>query len=594
MLNKNILINKTILYVEDDANTREEIAFFLEKFALKVYIAENGKEGLELYKEYAPDIVITDIQMPVMNGLDMIKEIKKINTKVPTIVTTAFNETTYLLNAINSGVNRYILKPINLKNMIKEIIDLLDEYECEPLSQSLNYKGDILEVNSEWLQYLGYEQSEVIGKSAKDFIDKSSFETFTSAIKSLKEYGSINSIKLSLQHKNSSKLEVVLSGSLKYTKKGDLETIELELKNINYFQQSQNQIAKVLEKEHYLRGLITTYAQIGSAIAQATSLEEFLQNVTNAFTKNSEYEHTFMTTLNTGNRFKIVAQSQHEKLDMKELLGETFVLSKNTYFPIHEAYDSKNLVIVDDISKLIDFPEKKYFDNADISINAIVCLPIKLQRGKGCLGFLTLHFNNTPKFNKEELELFETISETVAFGIQAFNDKKEKEELIKKLDIQATTDTLTGCTNRFKGNIIGGREIERSLRYDRKLSILYFDIDYFKDVNDTLGHEQGDVVLKRSAALAQELLRTSDSIVRWGGEEFIIILPETTLESAMKIAEKLRSGFEKSEFIKDRIVTASFGVVELKDKESWDELVKRADDLMYKAKKSGRNRVVNA
>ena len=132
------------------------------------------------------------------------------------------------------------------------------------------------------------------------------------------------------------------------------------------------------------------------------------------------------------------------------------------------------------------------------------------------------------------------------------------------------------------------------MRYKRELSILYFDIDYFKDINDTFGHEQGDIVLKESARLATSLLRTSDSMVRWGGEEFIIILPETNLKSATTIAEKLRLEFEKAKFIKDRTVTASFGVVSLQENESWDELLKRADDLMYKAKKSGRNRVVNA
>jgi diguanylate cyclase (GGDEF)-like protein/PAS domain S-box-containing protein len=593
VLNKNILTSKTILYVEDDENTREEIAFFLEKFALKIYIAKNGKEGLALYKKYSPDIVVTDIQMPVMNGIDMIKEIKKIDATIPTIVTTAFNETAYLLNAINIGVNRYILKPINLKKMIQEIIDLLDEYEYEPLYQSLDHNGHILDVNAEWLAFLGYELKEILGKSFKDFIDKDSLEILDDALESLKEHGSISSIKLGLKHKDGSKLEVVASATLHYTKKEGLERVEFELKNINYFKHSQNSINRVLEKERYLRGLITTYAHIGSAIAQSTSLEEFLQNVTNAFIKNSEYEHTFIAIIDQEENLAIEAQSKHEKLDISKLLGKNFSVTQNTYFPIREAFYSKNMVIVDDISKLLDFPEKKFFNSIEININAIVALPINLKVAKKYLGVLVLHFNNTPKFNKEELNLFDTISETVAFGIQAFRDKKEKEELIEMLDIQATTDALTGCINRYKGSAIGQKEVERSLRYGRKLSLLYFDIDYFKDINDTLGHEKGDVVLKESAEFAKELLRASDVIVRWGGEEFIIILPETTLESAIKIAEKLRYGFEKAEFIKGRVVTASFGVVELLKDENWDGLIKRADDLMYKAKKSGRNRVVH-
>jgi len=594
MLNKNVLTSKTILYVEDDESTREEIAFFLEKFAKKIYIGKNGEEGLALFKEYSPDLVITDIQMPVMNGIDMIKEIKEIDSSVPTMVTTAFNETTYLLNAINSGVNRYILKPINMKKMINEIIELLDEGEHQPLYQSLDHNGNILDANREWLAFLGYGLNEVIGKNFKDFVDDSMQNIVKDIFVHLKENGFVNGVKLKVKHRDGSKIEVVLYATLYYTKKEGLERVDIELKNISSFSHSQSRIKKALEEERYLRGLITTYAHIGSAIARANSLEEFLQNVCNSFLENSEYEHTFIAIFDSKKILKIVAQSEHDSLDIIELIGNDFDISDNIYFPINEAINSENMIIIDDIAKLIDFPIKKVLNSIDININAIVALPIRLKSKEKCFGFLTLHFNNTPKFNKEELELFETISETVAFGIQAFEDQKEKESLIKKLDIQATTDTLTGCINRYKGNLIGKKEVERSLRYKRELSVLYFDIDYFKDINDTFGHEQGDIVLRDSAALTKKLLRTSDSMVRWGGEEFIIILPESTLESATTIAEKLRAEFEKAEFIKGRRVTASFGVVALLENETWDDLVKRADDFMYKAKKSGRNRVVNA
>lgn len=120
-------------------------------------------------------------------------------------------------------------------------------------------------------------------------------------------------------------------------------------------------------------------------------------------------------------------------------------------------------------------------------------------------------------------------------------------------------------------------------------SIIYCDIDYFKKINDLYGHEKGDEVLKHVAALLQRYTRASDFVVRWGGEEFLIVLPSVSLTDALHLAKRLRKAVHNA--VEDLRVSCSFGVAEHEEQESIDETVKRADEALYKAKESGRDRI---
>jgi len=111
----------------------------------------------------------------------------------------------------------------------------------------------------------------------------------------------------------------------------------------------------MLKKERYLRGLITTHALISSTIAQTSSLDTFLQEVTNSFVENVEYEHAFISLFETKDKLKTISQSQNEKLDIIKIIGETFNISNDTYFPTCEAVRAKRMVIIDDIAKLSNF-----------------------------------------------------------------------------------------------------------------------------------------------------------------------------------------------------------------------------------------------
>ncbi|MBT4890894.1 MAG: diguanylate cyclase [Rhodospirillales bacterium] len=167
------------------------------------------------------------------------------------------------------------------------------------------------------------------------------------------------------------------------------------------------------------------------------------------------------------------------------------------------------------------------------------------------------------------------------------SDKKEIERL-------SVTDQLTGLYNRRHLDDVLDSEIARHKRYGGALSLIICDIDKFKSVNDDLGHQAGDKVLVAFAGLMQSCIRQTDTIGRWGGEEFAVICSETSLENALVFAEKLRAVVEAGDFSIERQVTASFGVSEFGTSDTPDLLLSRADKALYMAKDHGRNCVKSA
>jgi diguanylate cyclase (GGDEF)-like protein len=185
-------------------------------------------------------------------------------------------------------------------------------------------------------------------------------------------------------------------------------------------------------------------------------------------------------------------------------------------------------------------------------------------------------------------------SEILDIIIRTLKISLENIFLTKRLQIEAWHDPLTGCLNRRAFNNQLEHDIAVTQRYDSNLSIIFFDIDHFKQINDTYGHHVGDIVLKEIVKLTNSIIRKSDYLARFGGEEFIIVLPNTDMQNAALLAERLRKRFKEHKInIGDKYIniTSSFGVAELKKGYCKDTLIQDADEMLYQAKSLGRDKV---
>lgn len=269
--------------------------------------------------------------------------------------------------------------------------------------------------------------------------------------------------------------------------------------------------------------------------------------------------------------------------------------AKNQVFPAGEGMSGyvittgKSLIIhdmlVEEQSARKDGLDFIHFGSPDV-IRSILAVPMRL--GGEVIGAISTQSYQSNAYNEEDLTLLEMLASYAAIAL-------ENSRLFKKIQRLAITDSLTDIYNRRHLFVLGQREFNRARRFKRPLSVIFIDIDHFKEVNDRHGHRAGDQVLTLITRTIQGHIRDIDVMGRYGGEEFLLFIPEVELDATRQIAERIRAAVEQA-LSKSRFsnppVTISLGVVSLTDDvPTLSALVARADAAMYDAKRRGRNRV---
>jgi diguanylate cyclase (GGDEF)-like protein/PAS domain S-box-containing protein len=574
-------IDKTILYVEDDLNSQAQMLTFLESFIKNILVANNGQEGLKLFHQNHCDMIITDVKMPLMSGLDMISEIRKVDKDIPICILTNFNESRYLLEALKKDVTSYLFKPINFKDVKKTIYENILTDENSLLLQSLDKEGKILHINDEWLNFLKYTKEEIIGRFFIDFIDKKFLKSFKSHFSNPKD-NKLENLNIQLIDKEGNRKEVIINGSPILDKNANFISASYELKSIKYFLKSFENISKSLKQEKYINEIIKIQAGISKEISKRPNKEEFYKNICDTFSSNIKKLYSFIVKKND-NTWKIKASFTTDKLDTKHIIEETLKINDSDTCVIPQVLKSKSITFINNIYEINT--KNNPFLNANI--NSILAIPLSKDLENIDTILFLMHSNNH-KYTKEEIDLLYNITDTILLGLENIEYQIEKEQLLEQLHKKATTDFLTNSLNRHAGINILSKEISRKNRYKQSLSIIFFDIDYFKNINDNYGHEVGDRVLSTLSEKIKSTIRVSDSLIRWGGEEFVIILPEADQEAAIKLTKKVQEQFTSINIL-NLDITASFGITQLRESDNLDTLIERADFLMYEAKLNGRN-----
>lgn len=349
---------------------------------------------------------------------------------------------------------------------------------------------------------------------------------------------------------------------------------------------------------------VSTVIKASQAISGEIVLENLLSKMMRIAIENAGAEKGYLILLE-GNKLLVEAEAS-PGIETVAVLSSIPIENHQglSVAVVNYVARTKEPLLLGDAAKEGGFTKDSYITAHQTK--SILCLPI-LNQGR-LFGILYLENNlSIGTFTSDRLELLSIISSQVAISIENARHYSNLEHRVKertielekayqKIKLLALTDPLTNLSNRRDMLEKIESEKTRRKRGGSPLSLVLADIDDFKKINDTHGHEWGDYVLVHLANLMKSIIRKQDSIARWGGEEFLFLLPETDQQGAVAITEKVRQVIAKTAFkFKDQtlMISMTFGVCTLHDNSiDTDECLRNADSALYEGKNSGKNRVV--
>lgn len=336
--------------------------------------------------------------------------------------------------------------------------------------------------------------------------------------------------------------------------------------------------ASLIEQVQGLKGILN----VAQVVVSSLDLDEVLQNIL----------HSAMAVMDMPAGTVALYDEETSMLELHAHAGlsDKFVTRNRWRVKpgglTYEILDRGELFVINDTKTVVFFKNPVAIEEG---IRSLIAVPLEIH--KRTIGVLYLDDFKPREFFDEKLELLSILSSFATMSI-------DHARLHEKTQQLACTDGLTGLYNHRQFKKIFVDEVVRANRYNKTLSIILLDVDDFKKFNDTYGHPNGDIVLQETANLLQELLRDCDTLYRYGGEEFVAILPETPLSEAIKVAQRIRIFVETesprflSGVTKTHGITVSVGVAALPDDgQDAGSLLQSVDDLMYRAKRDGKNKV---
>jgi len=480
-----------VLFVEDEPEIRKSTASLLGNYFTDLVVCDNGEDGLKecmngLKKNRAYDIVITDINMPYLNGVEMVSAIKEVNDDQAVIFLSAHQDKDCLLEAIKLGVNYYILKPVLLPELEKNLFKI---------SQNI--------VNQEKVNRLN-------------------------------------------------KIEEVQNKQVQRYKKALMEWSNIDLED------TETSILKATEISAKTLGIGRVSIWLYNEDASAIECKDLY----------------------------ILKEDEHVS---------GLSLEKSMFPAYFKALQKSRTMVVDNAredARTCEFTQS-YLE--PLGIHSMLDIPI-IQDGV-LLGVVCHEaLDEVHQWSLQEQEFAITLANNLALS---FEIKKRREVQIQLknqtdlLDYKAHHDALTGLPNRTLFMDRLDQSMKKSRRNNKKIALLFIDLDKFKEINDSFGHEAGDMVLKVLAQRFQEQIREGDTLARIGGDEFTLIIDDVkeiklVIDIVQKLLQCARDGISIE--AKELLVTLSIGIsIYPNDGNTVDVLMRNADAAMYKAKQEGRN-----
>ncbi len=581
----------TVLVVDDDKITTAILRRMLDAYADTVLIASDGQEGLELFKEHRPDIVLSDINMPRMGGLEMVEQIRQLDDQVKIAIFTNFENRDILLTAIQIGVNQFFSKPFEAKVFAQVIQPLCDDAkEKRRIRSELNRQKNILHA---------------INEMSHNFLQQRDWTAAVyQEILKLKKASETTGIFIYKNEDNNNEAHQFLSINDNPKAKAK--------KKVHYKKHHLMRWKNRLKKGLAVNGCIKDYDQSKKKLLQTFQIDSLL--ILPIFV-----HHEWWGFLGIGNDNKqtlsdtdvemlstvssIIGSAINNKRNLKSLEMSSAVFehtmdgvlitdSENRIMHVNDSFSDITGYTAQDVMgkspKIFKSGthDKYFYDQMwdKLTENGYWQGEITNRRKDGEIYIEWLSVN-TIKDKNGDIENF----------IGIFSDVTHQRKDAQEHAYLATHDPLTGLSNRLLLNDRLDHAIHHAARFNKCVAAIFCDLDNFKPINDTYGHSAGDAILKHVATAMKDVLRREDTVCRFGGDEFVILIEELdTFGYLQDILEKIHKITEKKFKIENNELSIAMSIgasIYPNDAKTPEALLKCADEAMYRAKNSGKNRI---
>ncbi len=581
----------TVLVVDDDKITTSILSRMLDSYADRVIVASDGIEGLALYKKHKPEIVLSDINMPRMGGLEMVKEIRKLDDQIKIAIFTNFEKRDILLKAIQYGVNQFFSKPFEAKHFSQVIQPLCDDAkEKKRIRAELTRQQNILHS---------------INQMSHNFLQQTDWTTaLYQEMLQLKQAAETSAV--FIYKNNTDCLSAYKLLTINDNPKAKWK------KKIHYKKNHLMRWKKELEKGLAVNGCIKDYDQAKKRLLQAFYIDSLLilpifvhdewwgflgigNNNKKALTETdvemlSTVSSLIGSAINNNRNLRSLEMSsavfEHTMDGVLITNSQNHIVHVNDSFVDITGYQPSEVVGKDPKLLKSGTHDKYFYDQIweKLTVDGYWQGEITNRKKNGEIYIEWLSVNAI-KDKDGHIENF----------IGIFSDVTHHRKDAENHAYLATHDPLTGLSNRLLLNDRLEHAINHADRFNKCVAAVFCDLDNFKPINDTYGHSTGDEILKNVANAMTDILRKEDTICRFGGDEFVILVEE--LESFAyleKILAKVRNISTKPFNIEgiDHTVAMSIGTaIYPNDANSAEDLLKCADEAMYRAKHSGKNQI---
>ncbi|SDF61227.1 diguanylate cyclase (GGDEF) domain-containing protein [Duganella sp. OV458] len=350
---------------------------------------------------------------------------------------------------------------------------------------------------------------------------------------------------------------------------------------------------ELLDKEKELRDLLGVQRSLQRALADIDMASLMASQICLALCNFPGVRHTAVLHMKERGDLQLIAQEARNHLDLGRLLQRRDRLLQSPLrdvFPPLMAVSRGEMILLDAPEKAGD-PELAMALH-DRNVRMVLALPLRAEAGGPEMGAICLMFDRHITFSREQFACFASMAQFVSFGLGMSELKHRNDALSGQLSQLSTVDAATGAANRRAGEDTLDNEIRRARRYGLPLAVLSLDVGSFSSSNDLYGSPVGDGALRKIAEAVTDRLRTSDTLARMRGEEFLIVATHTTSADALRLAEKLRGALSDADLPgagHGATLSVSLGVAEVGPEEAGAAVLDRLDTALHRAKRAGRN-----